>query len=191
MAGGGVAGYASQFLGRRIMIIVVTLIGFSALAAGAFCIQFGVQGALGVLRAGDSASVIRHALASCTLPYHLSSCLHLHIRSRSGRQWAGSYLYTIIMEIPMNPIHLTELSPPRSIEATGGKNFKIIVNVQLTPDYTKVQGILIGVHRGAFDESGGRDDAWIEDEEGVTRRDDVEAHEKGSEERLSTEKASA
>ncbi|KAJ7607689.1 MFS general substrate transporter [Roridomyces roridus] len=192
IAGGGVAGYASQFLGRRITIIVFTLLigcfiplwiipsSFSALAAGAFCIQFGVQGAWGVI-----------------------------------------------------PIHLTELSPPAfratfpgvayqignmisstaaQIEATGGDNFKTIVHGQLTPDYAKVQGILIGVvcafvlimtiigpeshgshfekHRGAFDESGGRDDAYIEDEleEGVTRRD---AEGKGSEERLSTEKASA
>lgn len=60
-SGGAVAGYLSQYLGRRLTIIGFTLLigafiplwiipsSFSALAAGAFCIQFGVQGAWGVI----------------------------------------------------------------------------------------------------------------------------------------------
>lgn len=61
IAGGIVAGFISQYIGRRLtMIIMVLLVGafiplwilpssFSALSAGAFCIQFGVQGAWGVV----------------------------------------------------------------------------------------------------------------------------------------------
>ncbi|KAJ2975624.1 hypothetical protein NUW54_g11701 [Trametes sanguinea] len=61
IAGGAIAGWLSQYIGRRLTIIIfVLLIGafiplwilptsFGALAAGAFCIQFGVQGAWGVI----------------------------------------------------------------------------------------------------------------------------------------------
>ncbi|KIS70048.1 uncharacterized protein UMAG_05122 [Mycosarcoma maydis] len=61
ISGGMVAGYLSQYLGRRMTIIVFVLItgalipawilpnSFSALAAGAFFLQFGVQGAWGVV----------------------------------------------------------------------------------------------------------------------------------------------
>ena len=63
IAGGTLAGYISQYLGRRLTIIAfVVLTGvlipawilpnsFSGLAAGAFFIQFGVQGAWGVVPA--------------------------------------------------------------------------------------------------------------------------------------------
>lgn len=59
--GGGLAGYVSQYIGRRVAIVIfVLLVGafiplwilpdsFSGLAAGAFCLQFGVQGAWGVI----------------------------------------------------------------------------------------------------------------------------------------------
>jgi MFS transporter, SHS family, lactate transporter len=61
VAGGALSGYVSQYWGRRLTIIIFTLLtgafiplwilpsGFSALSAGAFCIQFGVQGAWGVI----------------------------------------------------------------------------------------------------------------------------------------------
>ncbi|KAJ7852931.1 hypothetical protein B0H14DRAFT_796164, partial [Mycena olivaceomarginata] len=57
----GAAVLASQFLGRRITIVTYTLLmavfipswiapsTFSGLAAGAFCMQFGVQGAWGII----------------------------------------------------------------------------------------------------------------------------------------------
>jgi MFS family permease len=60
-SGGAIAGSVSQHIGRRLTIIMfVTLSGifiplwilpsgFSTLAAGAFCVQFGVQGAWGVI----------------------------------------------------------------------------------------------------------------------------------------------
>jgi SHS family lactate transporter-like MFS transporter len=55
------AGFASQYLGRRLTMLIFILSigafiplwilpsGFSALSAGAFCIQLGVQGAWGVV----------------------------------------------------------------------------------------------------------------------------------------------
>jgi SHS family lactate transporter-like MFS transporter len=61
VAGGCIGGPVSQYIGRRLTIVIfVLLIGafiplwilpssFSALAAGAFCIQIGVQGAWGVV----------------------------------------------------------------------------------------------------------------------------------------------
>jgi SHS family lactate transporter-like MFS transporter len=60
-SGGAIAGSISQHIGRRLTIILFVLLsgvfiplwilpsGFSALAAGAFCVQFGVQGAWGVI----------------------------------------------------------------------------------------------------------------------------------------------
>jgi len=61
ISGGAVAGYLSQHIGRRLTVIIfVLLVGvfiplwiiphdFSKLSAGAFCLQFGVQGAWGVV----------------------------------------------------------------------------------------------------------------------------------------------
>jgi len=61
ISGGIIGGYVSQYLGRRLtMVSSVLLIGvfiplwilpstFSALSAGAFCLQFGVQAAMGVI----------------------------------------------------------------------------------------------------------------------------------------------
>ena len=61
IVGGAIAGYASQHIGRRLSILIcVLLVGafiplwilpnsFGGLSAGAFCLQFGVQGAWGVI----------------------------------------------------------------------------------------------------------------------------------------------
>jgi SHS family lactate transporter-like MFS transporter len=61
ITGGAFAGFISQYIGRRLTIIIfVMLVGafiplwiiptsFLGLAAGAFCVQFGVQGAWGVI----------------------------------------------------------------------------------------------------------------------------------------------
>ena len=60
-SGGTIAGWLSQYIGRRLTIILFVLVvgafiplwilpsTFSALSAGAFCVQFGVQGAWGVV----------------------------------------------------------------------------------------------------------------------------------------------
>ena len=61
LSGGVFAGIISQHLGRRLTIIIFVLLvgafiplwiipsGFGKPAAGAFCVQFGVQGAWGVV----------------------------------------------------------------------------------------------------------------------------------------------
>jgi SHS family lactate transporter-like MFS transporter len=60
-SGGAIAGSISQHIGRRLTIILFVMLagafiplwilpsGFKTLAAGAFCVQFGVQGAWGVI----------------------------------------------------------------------------------------------------------------------------------------------
>jgi len=60
-SGGAIAGSVSQFIGRRLTIVIFVLIAgafiplwilpnsFSGLSAGAFWLQFGVQGAWGVI----------------------------------------------------------------------------------------------------------------------------------------------
>ncbi|KAJ7257251.1 MFS general substrate transporter [Mycena haematopus] len=194
VAGGGFAGWISQFLGRRITIIAFTLLtavfiplwiipsSFSGLAAGAFCIQFGVQGAWGVI------------------PIHLAE-----MAPPAFRATFPGVAYQLGNMVS---------SASAQIESTGGDHLKTTVKGVVVPDYAKVQGILIGVvaafvlfitiigpenhgshfekHRAAFDEGGGDDDAWIDDdgvhhETGRAERA-RDAEEKESEDRLSTEK---
>ncbi|KAJ7148216.1 carboxylic acid transporter [Mycena filopes] len=196
IAGGGFAGWISQFLGRRITIVVFVLItavfiplwiipdSFSGLAAGAFCIQFGVQGAWGVI------------------PIHLAE-----MAPPAFRATFPGVAYQLGNMVS---------SASAQIEATGGDHLKTTIRGVVVPDYAKVQGILIGCvaafvlvitvigpenhgshfekHRAAFDEGGGADDAWIDDEgvhheTGRAAHDrDIEDGEKASEERSSTEK---
>ncbi|KAJ7084571.1 MFS general substrate transporter [Mycena belliarum] len=197
IAGGGFAGWISQFLGRRITIVAFTLLTavfiplwiipdtFSGLAAGAFCVQFGVQGAWGVI------------------PIHLAE-----MAPPAFRATFPGVAYQLGNMVS---------SASAQIEATGGENLKTTLNGVEVPDYAKVQGILLGVvaafvvfitiigpenhgshfekHRAAFDEGGAADDAFIDDDgvhhaTGRAARD-RDAEEKASEEReerLSTEK---
>ncbi|KAJ6491979.1 MFS general substrate transporter [Mycena sanguinolenta] len=184
VAGGAFAGWISQFLGRRITIIAFTLLtavfiplwiipsSFSGLAAGAFCVQFGVQGAWGVI------------------PIHLAEMAPPAFRATfPGVAYQMGNMVS---------------SASAQIESTGGDHLKTTVKGVVVPDYAKVQGILIGVvaafvlfitiigpenhgshfekHRAAFDEGGGADDAWIDED--AEKQDS----EKGTEERSSTEK---
>ncbi|TCD70885.1 hypothetical protein EIP91_001193 [Steccherinum ochraceum] len=166
VAGGAIAGFISQYIGRRLTIVIfVLLIGvfiplwiipssFSALAAGAFCIQFGVQGAWGV---------IPIQLAEMSPP--------------AFRATFPGVAYQIGNMVS---------SASAQIEATGGDQLRTTLNGKDVPDYATVQGILIGVvaafvlvvtilgpenhssrfenHKTAFEEGGGLDDAYIEDE---------------------------
>ncbi|TFK71108.1 MFS general substrate transporter [Pluteus cervinus] len=127
--GGVVAGYFSQYIGRRLAIVVCIIIigafiplwiiptSFAGLAAGAFCIQFGVQGAWGVI------------------PIQLSE-----MSPPAFRATFPGVAYQIGNMVS---------SASAQIEATGGDNLKttIIKNGKPTivPDYATVQGILIGV----------------------------------------------
>ncbi|KAH8114392.1 MFS general substrate transporter [Phellopilus nigrolimitatus] len=190
IAGGAIAGWASQYLGRRLTIVIfVCLIcafiplwilpsKFSPLAAGAFWIQFGVQGAWGVI------------------PIFLSE-----ISPPAFRGTFPGVAYQLGNMIS---------SASAQIEATGGQNLRttIVENGVPTdiPDYARVQSILIGVvsafvvcvtivgpeHHGArfehaktaVEEGGGADEAAVEDGDGAGAganrpERDSSAHEKG------------
>ncbi|CDO76237.1 hypothetical protein BN946_scf184900.g1 [Trametes cinnabarina] len=172
IAGGAIAGWVSQYIGRRLTIIIfVLLIGafiplwilptsFGALAAGAFCIQFGVQGAWGVI------------------PIQLAE-----ISPPAFRATFPGVAYQIGNMVS---------SASAQIEATGAANLHTTIrdhNGQLktVSDYATVQGILIGVvaafvlivtiigpenygshfekSKAAFEEGAGRDEL-AEDEDG-------------------------
>ncbi|KAF8873013.1 carboxylic acid transporter [Gymnopilus junonius] len=163
IAGGVFAGWLSQYIGRRLTILIhVLLIGafiplwilpstFSALAAGAFCIQFGMQGAWGVI------------------PIQLSEMSPPLSERLSLVSLIKSEIWSLLLQRKLNQDH--------------HHRKRKVVNV---PDYAKVQGILIGVvaafvfivtligpenhgshfekHKTAFEEGGGQDDAVMEDE---------------------------
>ncbi|KAF8489061.1 carboxylic acid transporter [Russula emetica] len=128
ITGGAIAGSISQYIGRRLTIILfVTLSGvfiplwilpsgFSTLAAGAFCVQFGVQGAWGV---------IPIQLAEMSPP--------------GFRATFPGVAYQIGNMIS---------AASAQIEAIGGDNMKITIikngKPEVVPDYAKVQGILLG-----------------------------------------------
>jgi len=128
VTGGALAGFISQYIGRRLTIITfVLMIGafipiwilpnsFSGLAAGAFCMQFGVQGAWGVI------------------PIHLSE-----MSPPAFRATFPGVAYQLGNMIS---------SASAQIEAIGGDSLKTYIiekgkQVEV-PDYAKVQGILIG-----------------------------------------------
>ncbi|KAF9554609.1 MFS general substrate transporter [Agrocybe pediades] len=171
VAGGVFAGWLSQYLGRRLTIVLhCFLIGafiplwilpssFAGLSAGAFFIQFGVQGAWGV---------IPIQLAEMSPP--------------AFRATFPGVAYQIGNMVS---------SASAQIEATGGEHLRttIIVKGKPTdvPDYATVQGILIGVvtafvivvtilgpenhgshfekHKAAFLEGAANDDAVMDDSE--------------------------
>jgi SHS family lactate transporter-like MFS transporter len=166
IAGGAIAGFFSQYIGRRLTIIICILLvacfiplwiipsSFGALSAGAFCIQVGVQGAWGVI------------------PIFLTE-----ISPPAFRATFPGVAYQVGNMIS---------SASAQIEATGGDNIKTTLNGKVVPNYATVQGILIGVvaaftlvvtlfgpenhgsqfekHRAAFEEGGGDDDAIIGDD---------------------------
>jgi len=190
IAGGAIAGWASQYVGRRLTIIIFCILilvfiplwilpnNFSGLAAGAFCIQVGVQGAWGVI------------------PIFLTE-----ISPPAFRATFPGVAYQLGNMVS---------SASAQIEATGGDHLKVNLtqNGKTTQvaDYAKVQAILIGVvaafvlivitfgpenhgshferHKAAFEEGAGADDAILDDEvegkqsvEGGSSREDS-VHEK-------------
>ncbi|TBU41592.1 MFS general substrate transporter [Dichomitus squalens] len=171
IAGGAIAGWVSQYIGRRLTIIIFVLLigafiplwilptGFGALAAGAFCIQFGVQGAWGVI------------------PIQLAE-----ISPPAFRATFPGVAYQLGNMVS---------SASAQIEATGASNLHTTImgkdgKPTVVSDYATVQGILIGVvaafvlvvtivgpenfgshfekHKAAFEEGGGRDEV-VEDED--------------------------
>lgn len=129
IAGGIFAGWLSQHIGRRLTIIIhVMLVGafiplwilpstFSGLSAGAFCIQFGVQGAWGVIPiqlAEMSPPAFRATFPG--VAYQLGNMVSS--ASAQIEATAGNHLRTTVIENGVS---------------------------KDVPDYATVQGILIGV----------------------------------------------
>ncbi|KIK62707.1 hypothetical protein GYMLUDRAFT_242353 [Collybiopsis luxurians FD-317 M1] len=179
IVGGAASGWSSQYIGRRLSMIIFILLGalfiplwilpnsFSGLSLGAFWIQFGVQGAWGV---------IPIQLAEMSPP--------------AFRATFPGVVYQIGNMVS---------SASAQIEATGGEHLKTTVSVpvstanptgeKIVPDYGTVQGILIGCvaaftiiitvfgpekhgyefekHRAAFEEGGGDDDAVMKDDDAL------------------------
>jgi len=170
ITGGVFAGWLSQYIGRRLTIIIhVLLVGvfiplwilpstFSSLAAGAFCLQFGVQGAWGVIpiqMAEMSPPAFRATFPGVS--YQLGNMIS---------------------------------SASSQIEAVAGEHWTTTVikngNPTVVPDFAKVQGLFIGIvaafvifitiigpenhsshfedHKTAFEEGAAREDAMIEDQ---------------------------
>jgi len=129
ITGGVVAGCLSQYIGRRLTIIIfVLLVGvfiplwiipttFSKLSAGAFCVQFGVQGAWGVV------------------PILLSE-----ISPPAFRSTFPGVAYQLGNMVS---------SASAQIEATGGEHSRTTIQgpngPEDVPNYAQVQGIFIGV----------------------------------------------
>ncbi|KAF8523993.1 MFS general substrate transporter [Gautieria morchelliformis] len=162
--GGALAGAISQFVGRRLTIVIFCCVigafiplwilpsGFGGLSAGAFFLQVGVQGAWGVI------------------PIFLNE-----LSPPAFRATFPGVAYQVGNMVS---------SASARIEAVGGQNLRTTVNGRNVPDYAKVQGILMGVvaafivivvilgpenhgshfeqHRVAFEEGGGQDDAYVE-----------------------------
>jgi len=170
ISGGAIAGFTSQYLGRRLTIIVFLLLvgifiplwiipnSFPGLAAGAFCVQFGVQGAWGVI------------------PVFLSE-----ISPPAFRASFPGIAYQLGNMVS---------AASAQIEATGGDNLKTTIikdgKPMVVQDYAKVQAIFIGCivaytlvlivmgpenhgshfhkHKTAFEEGAAADDAVFDDE---------------------------
>ncbi|TNY18325.1 carboxylic acid transporter [Rhodotorula diobovata] len=127
IAGGSIAGYVSQFLGRRLTMIVMCIWtcafiplwllpnSFGGLAAGAFFVQFGVQGAWGVV------------------PVYLAELSPVAFRA----VWPG-VAYQLGNMVS---------SASAQIEATAGSNIR---QANGDPDYGRVGAILICVIAGAI-----------------------------------------
>ncbi|GAA6001340.1 hypothetical protein JCM10207_006615 [Rhodosporidiobolus poonsookiae] len=125
IAGGTIAGWVSQFLGRRITLIIMCCWTcaflplwllpdtFGGLAAGAFFVQFGVQGAWGIV------------------PIYLSELSPPAFRA--------------VFPGTMYQLGNMVSSASAQIEATAGSHLK---TADGNPDYGKVGAILIGVVSG-------------------------------------------
>jgi len=192
IAGGAFAGWLSQYIGRRLTIVIHILLvavfiplwiiptSFSALSAGAFCIQFGVQGAWGVI------------------PIQLSE-----MSPPAFRATFPGVAYQVGNMVS---------SASAQIESTGGDHLKTTIiesgKPTVVPDYAKVQGILIGVvaafvlivtivgpenhgshfekAKTAFEEGAAEDNAVMEDPSETSRResDSLNDEKKGSTEKV-------
>ncbi|KAF8889142.1 carboxylic acid transporter protein [Gymnopilus junonius] len=152
IAGGVFAGWLSQYIGRHLTILIhVLLIGafiplwilpstFSALAAGAFCIQFGVQGAWGVIPI--QLSEMSPPAFRATFPgvaYQVGNDYHY-------RKWK-------VVNVP-------DYAKVQGILIGVVAAFVFVVTL-IGPEN---HGSHFEKHKTAFEEGGGQDDAVMEDE---------------------------
>ncbi|GAA5970971.1 hypothetical protein JCM21900_003547 [Sporobolomyces salmonicolor] len=178
IAGGTIAGYVSQYLGRRLTIIVCCLWtavfiplwllpnSFGGLAAGAFFVQSGVQGAWGVV------------------PVYLAELSPVAFRA----VWPG-VAYQLGNMVS---------SASAQIETTAGSHIK---TAEGRPDYGTVSAILIGVvaawligccligrefhgshfekGKAAFEQGGGKDEIEELDDDAISPRPTHTDAEKG------------
>ncbi|KAJ3746015.1 MFS general substrate transporter [Lentinula detonsa] len=196
IVGGAFAGSISQYIGRRLSLILFVLLGalfiplwilptsFAGLTAGAFCVQFGLQGSWGAMA--------------------------IHLAEMSPPAFRATFPGVVYQVGNMVS------SASAQIEATGGNDLKTTISVpvnsanptgqKIVPNYGKVQGILIGCvaaftiivtivgpenhgyefekHRAAFEEGGADDNAMMSEE----MPDDVEVQ-KADTNNVSQEKA--
>ena len=134
IVGGMLAGYISQYLGRRLTIIAFVLLTgvlipawilpntFGGLAAGAFFIQFGVQGAWGVV------------------PIYLSEISPPAFRATySGVAYQlGNMISAASAQIEARGGESLQI--PNPVPSKGQADYKPTI-----PDYATVSGILLGV----------------------------------------------
>ncbi|KAJ7243999.1 hypothetical protein C8J57DRAFT_1725801 [Mycena rebaudengoi] len=205
IAGGAFTGWLPQFWGRCITIVVL-------LALRPSSPPLDPTHELQRVRRRRLPHTVRHEMSSPSIS----------LRWRRPRAAQRALQLVNVHPALVSHPRLADMSPHPSasaqIEATGGDHLQVPGRVDgkpgMVPDYTKVQGILIGVvaafvvfvmvvgpeyeprlgshfekHRAGFGEGGGADDTYIDDE-GVHHaagRAEREA-EKASEERSSTEK---
>ncbi|KAJ9091715.1 hypothetical protein QFC21_007110 [Naganishia friedmannii] len=146
IVGGIIAGYASQYTGRRLAIIGMLLFiacfiplwiipnTFGPLSAGAFFVQFGVQGAWGcvpIYLAESSPSAFRASFSG--VAYQLGNMV-VRKHSRLERE-----------KERLTSSRTVQSSAAAQIEAKAGETLRVTVHGKNLPDYAKVQGILIGV----------------------------------------------
>ncbi|GAW09538.1 carboxylic acid transporter [Lentinula edodes] len=166
--GGAVSGSVSQYIGRRLSMILFVLLGalfiplwilpnsFAGLAVGAFCVQFGLQGSWGAMA--------------------------IHLAEMSPPAFRATFPGVVYQVGNMAS------SASAQIEAIGGNNLKTTISVpdsmtnptgqKVVPDYGRVQAFTIIVtavgpehhgyefekHRVAFEEGGADNDAVMTEE---------------------------
>ncbi|KAF7343697.1 MFS domain-containing protein [Mycena sanguinolenta] len=182
VAGGAFAGWISQFLGRRITIIGCVLLvavfiplwiipsSFSSLAAGAFCVQFGVQGAWGVIPihlAEIAPPAFRATFPGVTFQIgNMVSSASAQIESTGG-----DHLKTTV-----NGVVVPDYAKVQGILIGVVAAFVLLMIIVVPENH----GSHFEKHPAAFDEGGEGDDAYLDQDS-----------EKGTEERSSKENVAA
>ncbi|KAG2359158.1 carboxylic acid transporter protein [Suillus spraguei] len=164
-SGGIIAGAVSQYIGRRLTIVYVPLINdvfiplwvlpssFSALSAGAFCIQVGIQGALGVIPI--QLTEMSPPAFRATFPgvaYQIGNMVSA--ASAQIEATGGAHLLTTIT-VNGAPKQVANYATVQAIFIGAVAIFVLIITI-IGPEN---HGSHFENHKAAFEEGGGRDDA--------------------------------